>query len=93
MLIVILTLLFMRDLTRPPEYQLTVKGVVFSIEQYHKYLSPHLSGIVTCKFTPHCSAYAIMALQKYGALKGTLMTVNRLAKCSPLSSVHGADYP
>ena len=36
-----------------------------------------------CRFYPTCSAYAIEALQKKGALKGSWLTIKRLAKCHP----------
>lgn len=88
-----LPFLFFVDLACLPEHQFTVKVLLFSIEKYHEYVSPHLNGIVACKFTPGCSSYAIMAFKKHGAFKGTKMIIIRLAKCSPLSSAHGEDYP
>ena len=36
-----------------------------------------------CRFTPTCSAYAIEALEAYGALRGALLTLRRLARCHP----------
>lgn len=89
----VLALLLFADLSRQPKHQFTVKILVFSIEKYHEYVGPHLKGTVACKFTPTCSAYAMMALKEHGAFKGTAMTIVRLARCSPLSSAHGEDYP
>ncbi len=37
----------------------------------------------TCRFFPTCSTYAIQALQKYGALRGTLLAVKRILRCHP----------
>ena len=37
----------------------------------------------TCRFAPSCSAYAIGALRRYGALKGGWLTLRRLARCHP----------
>ena len=37
----------------------------------------------TCRFTPTCSQYALQALRKYGLIKGSWLTVKRLAKCHP----------
>ncbi len=34
-----------------------------------------------CRFEPTCSNYAILALQKYGFLKGWKMVLNRLGRC------------
>jgi len=92
-LTLVLALLLFADLSRQPKHQFTVNILVFSIEKYHEYVTPHLKGAVACKFTPTCSAYAMMALKKHGAFKGTALTIARLAKCSPLSSAHGEHYP
>ncbi|PJG82142.1 membrane protein insertion efficiency factor YidD [Caviibacterium pharyngocola] len=44
-----------------------------------------------CRFEPSCSNYAILALKKYGFLKGWKMTLNRLNRCKFPNS--GEDYP
>jgi hypothetical protein len=36
-----------------------------------------------CRFTPTCSAYALEAIGKYGAGKGTVLTIKRLLRCNP----------
>ncbi|MBA3661339.1 MAG: membrane protein insertion efficiency factor YidD [Gammaproteobacteria bacterium] len=36
-----------------------------------------------CRFDPTCSAYALMAIKKYGCLKGIYLTVGRLLRCHP----------
>lgn len=36
-----------------------------------------------CRFIPSCSTYAIEAIQKYGALKGSFLTIKRILKCRP----------
>ena len=36
-----------------------------------------------CRFQPTCSEYARQAYQKYGFVKGTWLTVKRLARCHP----------
>ncbi|MBM4139879.1 MAG: membrane protein insertion efficiency factor YidD [Nitrospira sp.] len=95
-LIITLSLIFFLlcvDLSRKPEHQFSANFLIFSIEQYRTYVSPRLSGIVVCKFKPSCSSYTITALREYGSLKGSAMSINRLLKCSPLSSEHGADSP
>ena len=38
----------------------------------------------TCRFTPTCSQYALEAIRKYGAFKGTAMALWRLLRCNPL---------
>ncbi len=37
----------------------------------------------SCRFYPTCSNYSIQAIEKYGAFKGGLLTVRRIAKCHP----------
>ena len=54
------------------------------IKFYRKYLSG-LKGGPTCKFTPTCSEYAIEAIEKYGALKGGILSVWRILRCNPFS--------
>jgi uncharacterized protein len=49
---------------------------------YQKYLSP-LKTVPTCRFSPSCSSYALEALRIHGALRGTLLSVTRIAKCQP----------
>jgi putative membrane protein insertion efficiency factor len=36
-----------------------------------------------CRFEPTCSHYAYTAIQRYGALRGTWLSVKRLARCQP----------
>ncbi|MCY7338678.1 MAG: membrane protein insertion efficiency factor YidD [Sphingomonas bacterium] len=37
----------------------------------------------SCRFQPSCSAYAITALQRYGAIKGGWLAVKRICRCHP----------
>ncbi len=54
------------------------------IKFYRKYLSG-LKAAPTCKFIPTCSEYGIEAIEKYGALKGGVLTVWRILRCNPFS--------
>lgn len=36
-----------------------------------------------CRFEPHCSAYALEALARHGAARGTLLAVWRILRCNP----------
>lgn len=37
-----------------------------------------------CRFQPTCSAYALEALEKHGAIKGAFLTIRRIGRCHPL---------
>jgi hypothetical protein len=37
----------------------------------------------SCRYQPSCSAYAITALQRYGALRGGWMALKRIGRCQP----------
>ncbi len=37
----------------------------------------------TCRYTPTCSQYTLVALQKYGVFKGGWMSIKRIASCNP----------
>lgn len=39
-----------------------------------------------CRHYPTCSNYAIEAINEYGSIKGTYMSIKRILKCNPLGS-------
>ncbi|MGH9408177.1 MAG: membrane protein insertion efficiency factor YidD [Vicinamibacterales bacterium] len=65
-----------------------------SLELYHAYASPVLSHTgIRCRFTPTCSRYAELAIKKYGAGKGSWLTLKRLLRCTPLTPMGTSDPP
>jgi putative membrane protein insertion efficiency factor len=44
----------------------------------------------TCRYQPSCSAYAITALTRYGAVKGGWLSLKRILSCHPFGG-HGYD--
>ena len=51
------------------------------IRFYQRHISPLRAPC--CRFMPTCSAYAVQAITKYGALKGGWLTLKRLLRCNP----------
>jgi uncharacterized protein len=49
---------------------------------YRRLVSPLLPP--ACRFYPTCSAYAVEAVRRHGAVRGCYLTVKRLARCHPL---------
>ena len=37
----------------------------------------------TCRYTPSCSGYAIIAIERYGAARGGWMALKRILRCHP----------
>lgn len=48
---------------------------------YRWLLKPWLGN--ACRFEPSCSAYALEALERHGALRGSAFTTTRLLRCHP----------
>ncbi|WP_422880293.1 membrane protein insertion efficiency factor YidD [Moorella sulfitireducens] len=57
------------------------RWVVLFIRLYQIFLSPFLGN--NCRFYPSCSQYAVEAITKYGILKGSIISLKRLARCHP----------
>ena len=57
------------------------KLVLVLIRFYRKRISPKKKPC--CRFRPTCSTYALLAVEKHGALKGSLMAIARIIRCNP----------
>ena len=55
--------------------------LLFAIRLYRRYISPMYTPC--CRFTPTCSTYALQAVERYGALKGSYLAVRRILRCHP----------
>lgn len=53
------------------------------IRFYQKAFSPLFPP--SCRFVPTCSEYSYQALNKYGVVKGTILTVWRILRCNPFN--------
>jgi putative membrane protein insertion efficiency factor len=65
--------------------------LVLLVRGYQLFVSPLLGP--RCRFYPSCSAYALTAVQRHGALRGTWLAVRRLARCHPWNPGGGDHVP
>jgi putative membrane protein insertion efficiency factor len=56
-------------------------ALVLLVRLYQRLVSPLLPP--ACRFYPSCSAYAVQALERHGAARGSWLTVRRLCRCHP----------
>lgn len=57
------------------------------IRGYRYTISPLLGQ--SCRFTPSCSAYALEAIDRFGALRGSWLALRRILRCHPF---HAGGY-
>jgi uncharacterized protein len=55
--------------------------LVLPIKLYQRAISPLIGP--RCRFYPSCSQYAVDAILKHGALRGSWLAIARLARCHP----------
>jgi putative membrane protein insertion efficiency factor len=58
------------------------------VRVYQREISPKRPPV--CKFEPSCSAYAVDALERHGARRGSWLTARRLLRCRP-GAIGGQD--
>ncbi len=51
------------------------------VRAYRLLFSPWVG--MNCRYHPTCSSYALEALSEHGGLKGTYLTIRRIARCHP----------
>jgi len=59
------------------------KFLVLIVRGYQKFISPLLGN--NCRFSPTCSEYFILAVEKYGVIKGTYLGGKRILRCHPFN--------
>jgi putative membrane protein insertion efficiency factor len=75
-----LVLRFFAVLSRTPGGNRAERAVTGAIRGYRK-VSPKLP--TRCRYQPTCSAYALIAIERYGLRKGLKLTAARIARCRP----------
>lgn len=61
----------------------TTRALLAVVDFYRRFISPLKPA--TCRFYPTCSAYALEAIQKYGARKGGWLALKRISRCHPFN--------
>ena len=59
--------------------------VSLPIRFYRLVISPLIGP--SCRYHPTCSAYALEALAKHGAFRGTWLAAKRIARCHPWGGI------
>jgi putative membrane protein insertion efficiency factor len=54
---------------------------IYLLQGYKLLISPLLPP--ACRFYPTCSVYAVEAIEKFGALRGSYLAIKRLLRCHP----------
>ncbi|MBE5040206.1 membrane protein insertion efficiency factor YidD [Ructibacterium gallinarum] len=65
---------------------LLIRGIRF----YQRHISPLKKPC--CRFYPSCSQYAVLAIEKYGVLRGSVKALWRILRCNPFGK-GGIDFP
>lgn len=63
------------------------RPLTWGVRLYQVGISPLFPA--SCRYYPSCSAYALEALERYGAWRGTWLAVRRIARCHPF---HAGGY-
>ena len=59
-----------------------MKYVLIGLLRAYRFAISPLYGQV-CRYHPTCSAYAIEALERHGALRGSWLALRRIGRCNP----------
>jgi uncharacterized protein len=62
--------------------------LIAPVKLYRRLISPMLPP--SCRFTPTCSEYAIVAIETHGPFKGSALALRRLLRCHPISWLGGS---
>lgn len=91
--LIVIALIAIHDFSTPHGKGLAARGALLLIDEYRAHVSPKLRGVVTCRFTPSCSAYGRGAIAKYGFGKGSVKTALRISRCGPWTKPGTVDPP
>lgn len=66
------------------------RSLIALVRIYQRWVSPLLGK--HCRFLPSCSEYAVMAIEEWGAVRGSLLAAWRILRCHPFTA-GGLDLP
>jgi uncharacterized protein len=75
---------------RPPAAPQPGRAALVVLRFIRLYQGVRVGRPSPCRFWPSCSAYAVEALERHGAVRGSWLALRRLARCHPLGG-HGVD--
>ncbi len=58
--------------------------MILAVRGYQVSLSPLLPA--SCRYHPSCSEYAVQALDKHGAVRGSWLAARRILRCNPFTA-------
>jgi putative membrane protein insertion efficiency factor len=91
--IALLAIVAVHDFAVVPAHAFGARAALFAIGEYRAHVSPHLRGVVFCRFKPTCSLYGQESIRKYGLLRGGLRAAWRVARCGPWTPMGTIDPP
>lgn len=68
--------------TRAVTDYVSARFLIALLRGYKRWISPLLGP--RCRFVPTCSEYAMEAIARFGALKGSWLALRRIGRCHPL---------
>jgi putative membrane protein insertion efficiency factor len=59
----------------------SARPLIYIVRGYQVAISPLLPP--SCRYFPSCSSYAVEALEKHGAIRGSWLAARRILRCNP----------
>ncbi len=70
---------------------LAARLLALPVRAYRALFSPWVG--MHCRYDPSCSAYALEAMERHGAVRGGLLAVGRVLRCHPWGAAGVDDVP
>jgi len=92
-ILALVVLIAAHDVPATPRNSLSAKATLAAIDSYRAHVSPHLRGVIYCRFKPTCSEYGRESVRKYGFAVGSYSTAKRILRCGPWTKMGTVDKP